>query len=126
MPPQIRIAQVFAMTGREPSLSDPDQPWLTDTAERTLIVGYLMKGPAIMATSLLHEDRLDPSRGETVPLVYRTDGDWVWNEALVYYVREHGLAPESDLLAHIRSRGYDCPIPDDAACTAALKALFKK
>jgi hypothetical protein len=44
---------------------------------------------------------------------FRTDGRWIWTDAVAYYVREYGLAPEAKLLSHIRSRRYE-PTPVDA------------
>jgi hypothetical protein len=66
-------------------------------------------------------DPLDPDRGPVVPLSYRTDGTWVWQEALAYYMRARGAAPELEFLCHIEERGYLAPgsVPDDTAAAAA-------
>ena len=38
-----------------------------------------------------------------------TDGFWVWSAALPYYIGMYGLAPEKELLDHLKSRGYQPP-----------------
>lgn len=118
MPDEVRIARVFAGENEE------RDDWLADPAEREQIVGYLRAGAPILMTTALGEDRLDTSRGKVVGASYRTDGTWVWSDALCYYARVHGLAPETEFLEHIRARGYACPVPDDAAQDAALNALY--
>jgi hypothetical protein len=74
---------------------------------------------AVRATGRM-VDPLDPSGGPVVPLGYRTDGTWVWQEALAYYVRSRGVAPEMALLCHIEERGFTpTDVPDDLASVAA-------
>jgi hypothetical protein len=48
----------------------------------------------------------------------------VWSDALAYYVRVHGLAPEDDLLTWIRGLNYGCAVPGAAAQDGALDALW--
>jgi len=38
--------------------------------------------------------------------VIRADGTWIWTDTVTYYLRAYGLAPDQELLAHIRRRGY--------------------
>jgi hypothetical protein len=120
----VRIARVFAPAPAEPRLGDPAQSWLSDAAERERVAAYLRGAPLILATTALAQDQLDPQRGKAVGASYRTDGDWVWSDALTYYVRVHGLAPESELLERIRAHDYVCPSPDDAARDDALHTLL--
>jgi hypothetical protein len=77
----------------------------------------------IVRISGLDRDRLDPSRGEAVPLSTMTDGEWIWGDALRYYVQTHGIAPEPDFLAHMAAHDYLAPQPDEAARHAALEHL---
>ena len=119
VPDEVRIARVFAG-----ATDEGRDDWLGDPSERERIVSYLRAGPAILMTTALQPDRLDPSRGEVVGASYRTDGTWVWSDALTYYVRVHGLAPEDGFREHIRARGYACVAPDDAAQDRALDALY--
>jgi hypothetical protein len=52
---------------------------------------------------------LDPSQLYCVPMSFRTDGKWIWNEASAYYADEHQLAPDAGLLEHLRATGYSPP-----------------
>jgi hypothetical protein len=113
---RVRIARLFAQGGEQARLADP--------AEQEHVAAYLAAGAPILMTTVLTTDRLDPSRGNVVGASYRTDGTWVWSDALTYYVRVHGLAPEDAFLEWIRVRGYACPAPDDSAQDAALDALY--
>ena len=119
MPADARIARVFAAGSGDPLLGDPRQSWLSDPAERDRITAYLRAGVPI-----LQPDALDPARGKAVGASYRTDGTWVWSDALTYYVRVHGLAPEEDFREHIRANGYLCAAPEEAAQDRALDALY--
>jgi hypothetical protein len=112
----VLIARVFA--------DGEDQARLADPAERDRVAEYLAAGAPILMTTALTPDRLDPSRGSVVGASYRTDGRWVWSDALTYYVRVHALAPEHEFLEWIRVRDYACPAPDDSAQDAALDALY--
>lgn len=70
----------------------------------------LAGGVVLYEGRFLDHDRLDPGRGAVVPLTVRTDGVWVWSEASGYYLREHGVLPSSDLLAHLEGhRGNPAP-----------------
>jgi hypothetical protein len=118
VPDEVRIARVFAGEAGEER-----DDWLADPTERERIASYLRSGAPILMTTALQEDRLDPARGKVVGSSYRTDGSWVWSDALSYYVRVHGLAPQEEFREHIRILGYACPAPDDVAQDEALSVL---
>lgn len=40
---------------------------------------------------------------------HRTDGTWIWPVEVAEQLREHGIAPEPDLLQHIRDLGFHPP-----------------
>ena len=50
-----------------------------------------------------------------VPTIIRTDGTWIWTDSTAYYLREYGLQPDADLLAHIRANSYEVPFADGVA-----------
>jgi hypothetical protein len=54
-------------------------------------------------------DPLAPS-GDLVPLSFRTDGRWIWQDALAHYLRTRGVAPELEFLCHIEEQGYVPPL----------------
>jgi len=122
VPDAVRIAVLFAAANVFPD--DPRVSWLTDADEQERIAGYLRAGAPILMTTTLLADRLDPDRGRAVGASYRTDGTWVWSDALTYYVGAYGLAPEDEFRDHIKGRAYACPAPDEAARNRALAALY--
>ncbi|MFI5607717.1 TNT domain-containing protein [Amycolatopsis sp. NPDC051903] len=40
---------------------------------------------------------------------HRTDGTWLWPETVPHQLRRHGIAPEPELVAHIRELGFQPP-----------------
>ncbi|MEU9834365.1 hypothetical protein AB0D67_22795 [Streptosporangium sp. NPDC048047] len=121
----ISIARVF--DGVEPGSGrpffDPGHPRAQDLAERELLAAYLDGGRVIAHERGRDPDRLDPSRGEAVPRDVRTDGRWVWTDAVTYYLREHGLLPDPGLCGHAAAHEYRCPEVGDAEADRALRAL---
>ena len=74
--------------------------------DRVVVADQLSRGTLLMATTARLDDVLaaDPAAGRgRVPVNFRTDGVWVWNDAIAYYAREHGIAPVAGLLEHLRS-----------------------
>ena len=116
MPEPIHIARV-------PAGNDAVARRLDD-AERERVAAFLAAGTPILMTTALGPDKLDPARGKVVGASFRTDGAWVWNDGLTYYVRVHGVAPEDELLLWIREQNYRCAAPDEAAQDHALDALY--
>jgi hypothetical protein len=118
----VRIARVFAGPGAQ--TGDGAHTWISDSEEQERIAAYLKAGAPILTTTALTQDLLDPAHAKVVGASYRTDGTWVWTDALMYYTHEYGLAPEDDFYADIRANGYACPRPGDAAQDAALDVLY--
>ncbi|WP_131759044.1 TNT domain-containing protein, partial [Actinomadura fibrosa] len=117
----MRKARVFDHAGPDgdrPSVTRPPVP--ADEADR--VARYLRDAPVVLAARSSAPDQIDPSRGAVVPLTFHTDGTWVWSGAVGYYLREHGVPPEPDLVAHIRSQGFRVPAVDDDTMDAASAA----
>lgn len=112
-----RLARVL------PETSDAEQPRIADGLERHRLATYLESAEAILIADVLGDDVLDPPRGAVVPLDIRTDGTWMWSDALAYYVREHGIAPEPDLRRHIEASGHLSPAVGSVARFRCLAAL---
>jgi hypothetical protein len=115
----VRIASM-APKGDGPPASGP---LVDDIIERDRVVGYLESGTAILSTTATAPDRYDPTRPQRAGLSVRSDGVWVWSDAITFYAKEYGVPVEPELHEHIRSRGYRCPRLDDAAAAAALGAF---
>lgn len=97
-----------------------DRPRLAQ-AEREALARYLNGGAAVLLTPMLMDDVLDPQRRGVVPMGFRTDGRWVWTDTVTYYLTEHGLAPEPELLAHLRAQGDAlCPEPSPETLERAV------
>lgn len=121
----MQIARIFDThdeTGR--AVFGPDRERLDDETERGELVRFLRAGRVVLATTGRDRDRLVPERGQVVPMSFRTDGEWVWSDALAYYVNEHGIAPEPELREHARSRSYTVPeVSDEVAREAGRLVL---
>lgn len=74
-PGRVRVARV-------PEVLAPDHPRVTDPREGDRLLAAL-RGGAV------------------VPAGHRTDGHWVWPEAVADHLAEHGLAPDPELAEHL-------------------------
>lgn len=118
---QVRIARLF--DGKDESGAwriDQDRPRIDDLDERSRIGQFLWGGVVIMRATGYDNDVVDPSREYVVPIATHTDGTWIWSAAVRYYLLHHGVAPEPDLIEHIRSCNYVATKPDDTVVRAAL------
>ena len=91
--------------------------------ERDQVLAYLDAAPVVLAARSNGDDAFVPGRTDVVPLNFRTDGSWVWPGAVAYYLREHDVPPDPELLAHLRSRRFIVPEVDEAARDKALAAV---
>lgn len=100
------------------------RPTLSQGDELQRVLHYLDSGPVLLATEAREADPFDEDAGPVVPLSFRTDGSWIWTEAVSYFLRTYALSPDDALLEHIRTRGYQAPEPDPVAEHRALAALL--
>ena len=87
----------------------PQRGRISDMGERARVLRYLMHCPTVGVGSEYMRDNLDPERCDDIRTVFRTDGRWVWTSAVEYYLREHGIAPEAELLNRIKAAHYRHP-----------------
>ncbi|MEC3979848.1 ferredoxin [Amycolatopsis sp. H20-H5] len=92
-------------------------------AERERVLAYLDAAPVVLAARSYDTDAFDPDRPAAVPLNFRTDGSWTWPGAVAYYLREHELAPDPELLTHIRAARFTLPEVGEPARDLALAAI---
>jgi len=83
----------------------PGRPRLQEDDEREAVARYLRAGAPVLLTTMLMDDVVDAGRRAVVPMGFRTDGRWIWTDTVTYYLQEYGLAPDPDLLAHVRAQG---------------------
>jgi hypothetical protein len=99
-------AEEADLLGRE---FDPDDH--IDQAQpedKDRLVGYLSSAPVVveMPTSPVNCELCDEALSASI---YRSDGDWLWPEALAHWVLIHDFVLPDRLIAHIRGRGYRAP-----------------
>jgi hypothetical protein len=121
--PEVRIAVLFDEVDPEAGPRfRPDHPKVDDE-ELPKLVEYLRRGEALLLTTARLDDVVDQSRGNAVPMSFRTDGTWVWSDATTYYLEVHRLLPDPELAAHIRAANHVPPMVDDVARHRAMAAL---
>ncbi|MBW8481436.1 TNT domain-containing protein [Actinomadura sp. PM05-2] len=117
----VRRARVFdhvGPDGDDPSVTRPAVP----DEEVRKVLDYLWSAPVVLVARSTGPDQMDPGRGDLVPLTVRTDGRWTWTGAVAYYLAEHGVPPEPDLVEHIRANGHTVPEVSEEAMAAAIAA----
>jgi hypothetical protein len=109
-PARFRMARVFDHVDpvKGPFFAD-DHPVVADAASAARLVALLNGGAMVLGSATLMDDVLDPRRRATVPMNYRTDGTWIWTDAVTYYLQWYGIAPEPDLLQHLLGDGSAGP-----------------
>lgn len=117
--PRFRVARIFDgqdANGR-PVLNRPE----LDADELDRLFEYLGSAPVVLSERGLDLDRLSPTPVPKVPVAFHTDGVWIWPAAINYYLQEYNVAPEAELVAHIRSTGFSMPeVPEQALQAAAV------
>ncbi|OLE24322.1 MAG: hypothetical protein AUG49_13635 [Catenulispora sp. 13_1_20CM_3_70_7] len=94
--------------------------------ERAALARYLSSAPVAVAVFGFGVDELDPRRPEVVPLSIRTDGRWVWSQSEAYRTGAYGLAPDPDLVAHVRRLDYRLPSVDGAVLDRAARLVRER
>jgi hypothetical protein len=77
-----------------------DHPTL-EGPESERLLAYLRAGELILNAPGGMDDVVDPGASAAVPVGFRSDGRWIWPDAVAYYLKRHHLAPEPDLVAHV-------------------------
>jgi hypothetical protein len=121
--PGIQLAPIFDDVDPETGpVFSPDHPLLDDDEARQ-VAEYLRGGEAVLVTTAQMDDAVNTTRRYCVPMNFRTDGLWVWTEALAYYAERYRLEPDPELLAHIRANEYITPAVDGVRLHRALALL---
>jgi hypothetical protein len=96
---------------------------MVETGHARRLAGYLRGGEPVLYTTARMRDAVTPERGLVVPMNFRTDGRWIWSDAVTYYLENYGLAPDPGLVAHIERSNFAVPVVDGAAVHRALTVL---
>ncbi len=121
----VRPARLFDGPGPDRTgWFSPRRLRIPEPARRARLAGYLSSGRLVRRATGEVPDPLDPRY--RLRLGWRTDGAWVWPEALAHYVLTRGVAPELELLCHIEARGYGWTAVDEAGARAAAVAANRR
>jgi hypothetical protein len=102
--PPVRLATLYDRYDEQTGPAfGPDRPRL-DAAARGPVLEYLRGGAPLLATTSTIPDVVDPA-APPLPASFRTDGTWIWAEAVTAYLERYGIAPDPQLLAHLRQLG---------------------
>ncbi|MGH3880702.1 MAG: glycohydrolase toxin TNT-related protein [Actinophytocola sp.] len=116
-PPRFRVARIFDGPG-----AMVNRPPVPPNDVRDLL-GYLDNAPLTGPARGYDVDRMDPESRQSVPVAFHTDGTWIWPAAVNYYLREHDVPPEPELVDHIARLRFEIPLIDDPARSAAAAFL---
>ncbi|MCK9923302.1 hypothetical protein MXD61_15720 [Frankia sp. AgPm24] len=123
-PTRPRIARVFTTIDGLPSFESHER--VKDSVEKSRILAYLSAGELLLRTTGFTRDVTDTGKGDVVPMSFRTDGSWVWNDAVIYYLDSYDIGPQAELLTHIRGRGHTFTAPTDEQISAAQDVLQER
>jgi hypothetical protein len=102
---------------------DAGHPLLGAGDEMAQVLDYLRQGRVLTATAVTEPDVFDPGAGGVIPMTFRTDGTWIWTDAVIHYLNAYALSPDEDLLTHIRERDHVFTEPSPVAEHRAMVAL---
>jgi len=122
--PDIKIAAIFDEVDSQagPLFTDAHER-MDDAEEAQRVIDYLNAGQPLLVTTAAMDDVVDRSRHNVVPMNFRTDGTWIWTDTTTYYLERHNLAPDPDLLGHIRAADYRMPELDGVAIHRTMAVL---
>lgn len=88
------------------------------------VAQYLLNSTMVFRVTLRVPDCLSGSEDPVVPVSTFTDGEYIWSEAVAYYVSEHRVAPPEEFVEHCRRQNFLPPrLTDDEIQTAARVAM---
>lgn len=103
--------------------ADVDQVISPELAES--VVAYLRSFPVVVRTTARREDVLSSSSSPVVPSSFRSDGEWVWNGAVEYYVENYRLSPGSEFLEYLQSIDFQRGEPSSEQIRAAAAFVLE-
>ena len=121
-PPRFRVARIFDGPPGEDGRPAVNRPPV-DHDDVAVLLKYLDNAPVVGPARGFDIDRFDPEGRPAVPVAFHTDGAWIWPAAVNYYLREHEVPPEPELVEHIMRSHFQQPMVDDATRAAAAAFL---
>ncbi|HEX8866342.1 MAG TPA: hypothetical protein VF821_11860, partial [Lentzea sp.] len=92
-------------------------------SEKQLLLDYLNGAPVVLASRGFAPDAVDPAHPDSVPMVFHTDGRYVWSGSVPHYLEHHDIAPDTSLLGHIRAQQHRPPTRLPSAVRARALAV---
>ncbi|GAA2176665.1 hypothetical protein GCM10009846_31300 [Agrococcus versicolor] len=117
-----RVARVFDGQRDGTPWFAPEHPVIVDAVERDALLALLRTGSIVVHASQPMRDDLGDVDA-VVPADLRSDGTWIWSDAVAYYLERHRIAPDAELVAHLRTAGPAAPI--DAGTWRRLSAAIR-
>ncbi|GAA4234961.1 hypothetical protein GCM10022254_41100 [Actinomadura meridiana] len=91
--------------------------------ERDAALRYLHEGTVVYDSRRQYVDGFSPDKPQNVPDTYQTDGTWIWLGGVAHHLEHHNIAPEPDLLQHIRNNNFQAPPVDATTYELAKRTL---
>lgn len=117
-----RVARVFDGHRDGRPWFAPEHPVIVDRGERDALLALLRSGSIVVHAAQPLRDDLG-GLDAVVPADLRSDGRWIWSDAAAYYLDHHRIAPDPELVAHLRAAGPAAPI--DAETWRRLSAAIR-
>lgn len=98
--PEPHVARVYDGCEDGRPWFDSEHPVIVDASERARVLRLLQGGGIILRAESRLRDEISGEDG-IVPGDLRSDGRWIWSDAAAYYLENHWLAPDPDLIRHL-------------------------
>lgn len=89
-----------------------DHPLIRNEDERAHAIEYLRSGTVVVAARGMLPDHVRGDDEPTVPIIFYTDGEWVWTEEHIYYLEQYGIVPSSAFMSQIAGRRSAATVDD--------------
>lgn len=120
----MRIARSLAKISGDGAANTNQGMTHVDETEREACCAYLDAGSLVVRSPMNIGDALNPDSEVAIPVMWFTDGVWIWSAQVSYYLATYGLIFESELLDHIRSVGFQPVAVSDKVREQALSLLL--
>jgi hypothetical protein len=119
----MRFLSVFDPTNRDQPTIRKDHPRLSGS-ELEAVLRYLDAGVMVLRTTAMEKDLLDPTAELGPRMSSFTDGEWIWDESVPFYVEKHGLSPGADFLNYCVARSWIPRKPTQDEKNEALRLIL--
>ncbi|MFF0909622.1 hypothetical protein ACFWZW_02895 [Microbacterium enclense] len=120
--PRTRVARVFDGQRDGTPWFAPEHPVIVDPGEREDVLGLLRSGAVILHAAQRLRDHVGGQEA-AVPASLRSDGVWIWSDACAYFLDRYWIAPDAELVRHLRTAGPALPV--DAKTWRRLSAAIR-